>query len=64
MHFLELHYFLANDTIEIKEVMPPNSGVEAAPMFLKRMRIPRVSIKMPHFFFCFRGIHPKRKNFH
>ncbi|CAG9786774.1 unnamed protein product [Diatraea saccharalis] len=29
MHFLEIHYFLADDTIEIKETMPPNSGMEA-----------------------------------
>ncbi|XP_059052304.1 EF-hand domain-containing family member C2-like isoform X2 [Achroia grisella] len=41
MHNLEIHYFLADDTIEIKEVFPPNSGTEAGPMFLKRMRLPR-----------------------
>ncbi|XP_045448004.1 EF-hand domain-containing family member C2-like [Melitaea cinxia] len=41
IHHLELHYFLADDTMEIKEVLPPNSGMEAGPMFLKRMRLPR-----------------------
>lgn len=41
MHYMEIHYFLADDTIEIKESMPPNSGMEAGPMFLKRMRLPR-----------------------
>ncbi|XP_034832363.1 EF-hand domain-containing family member C2-like [Maniola hyperantus] len=41
IHLLEIHYFLADDTIEIKEVLPPNSGMEAGPMFLKRMKIPR-----------------------
>ncbi|XP_039752829.1 EF-hand domain-containing family member C2-like [Pararge aegeria] len=41
IHLLEIHYFLADDTIEIKEVLPPNSGMEAGPMFIKRMRIPR-----------------------
>ncbi|XP_068633577.1 EF-hand domain-containing family member C2-like [Battus philenor] len=41
IHHLEIHYFLADDTIEIKEKLPPNSGVEAGPMFLKRMRLPR-----------------------
>ncbi|KPI95568.1 PREDICTED: EF-hand domain-containing family member C2-like [Papilio xuthus] len=41
VHNLEIHYFLADDTMEIKEKLPPNSGVEAAPMFLKRMRLPR-----------------------
>ncbi|XP_063536480.1 EF-hand domain-containing family member C2-like [Cydia strobilella] len=40
-HTLEIHYFLADDTIEIKETLPPNSGMEAGPMFLKRMRLPR-----------------------
>lgn len=42
IHYLEIHYYLADDTIEIKEVLPPNSGMEAGPMFLKRMRLPRV----------------------
>ncbi|XP_004932171.1 EF-hand domain-containing family member C2-like [Bombyx mandarina] len=41
LHNMEIHYFLADDTIEIKEVMPANSGMEAGPMFLKRMRLPR-----------------------
>ncbi|KAM3965215.1 EF-hand domain-containing family member C2 [Aphomia sociella] len=41
MHHLEIHYFLADDTIEIKEVLPANSGTEGGPMFLKRMRLPR-----------------------
>ncbi|XP_072948827.1 EF-hand domain-containing family member C2-like [Epargyreus clarus] len=41
LHHLEIHYFLADDTMEIKEVLPPNSGMEAGPMFLKRMRLPR-----------------------
>ncbi|XP_060803247.1 EF-hand domain-containing family member C2 [Amyelois transitella] len=41
LHHLEIHYFLADDTIEIKEVMPANSGMEAGPMFLKRMRLPK-----------------------
>ncbi|XP_050679818.1 EF-hand domain-containing family member C2-like isoform X1 [Leptidea sinapis] len=41
IHLLEIHYFLADDTIEIKEELPPNSGIEAGPMFLKRMRLPR-----------------------
>ncbi|VVC91216.1 unnamed protein product, partial [Leptidea sinapis] len=41
IHLLEIHYFLADDTIEIKEELPPNSGIEAGPIFLKRMRLPR-----------------------
>ncbi|XP_022814037.1 EF-hand domain-containing family member C2-like [Spodoptera litura] len=41
LHNLEIHYFLADDTIEIKETVAPNSGSETGPMFLKRMRLPR-----------------------
>ncbi|XP_076099003.1 EF-hand domain-containing family member C2-like isoform X1 [Mytilus galloprovincialis] len=36
-----LHYFLADDTIEIREVISPNSGRDAAPMFLKRGKLPK-----------------------
>lgn len=36
-----LHYFLADDTIEIREVIPANSGRDAAPMFLRRGRLPK-----------------------
>ncbi|KPI95569.1 EF-hand domain-containing family member C2 [Papilio xuthus] len=41
IHHLEIHYYLADDTIEILEQLPPNSGVESGPMFLKRMHLPR-----------------------
>lgn len=37
-----LHYFLADDTVEIREVIPANSGRDAAPMFLRRQRLPKV----------------------
>ncbi|ELU01034.1 hypothetical protein CAPTEDRAFT_148704 [Capitella teleta] len=37
-----LHYFLADDTIEIREIIPPNSGRDATPMFLKRSRLPKI----------------------
>jgi len=36
-----LHYFLADDTIEIREVIKPNSGRDATPMFLKRAPLPK-----------------------
>ncbi|XP_002735862.1 EF-hand domain-containing family member C2-like [Saccoglossus kowalevskii] len=38
-----LHYFLADDTIEIREVIPANSGRDAAPMFLRRARLPKTA---------------------
>jgi len=36
-----IHYFLADDTIEVLEVMAPNSGRDAFPNLLKRGRLPR-----------------------
>ncbi|XP_063070082.1 EF-hand domain-containing family member C2 [Engraulis encrasicolus] len=38
---LILHYFLADDTIEIREVIFPNSGRDATPKFLHRSRLPK-----------------------
>lgn len=41
-----LHYFLADDTMEIYEVVPPNSGRDAVPKFLHRGKLPKVSKKI------------------
>ncbi len=38
---LVLHYFLADDTIEIREVLPPNSGRDTSAVFLHRQRLPK-----------------------
>ena len=38
---LELHYFLADNTIEIHEKIPNNSGRDAVPMFLRRSPLPK-----------------------
>ncbi|XP_012693028.1 EF-hand domain-containing family member C2 isoform X2 [Clupea harengus] len=38
---LIMHYFLADDTIEIREVIYPNSGRDATPKFLHRSRLPK-----------------------
>ncbi|XP_072282959.1 EF-hand domain-containing family member C2 [Pyxicephalus adspersus] len=38
---LVLHYFLADDTIEIIEVIPPNSGRDSVPVFLHRGKLPK-----------------------
>lgn len=39
---LVLHYFLSDDTIEIKEVVPVNAGRDAVPLFLNRQKLPKV----------------------
>ena len=36
-----LHYFLADDTIEIREMIPSNAGRDATPMFLRRAKLPK-----------------------
>ena len=36
-----LHYFLADDTLEIREVSLPNSGKDPFPVTVKRQKLPR-----------------------
>ncbi|XP_048826270.1 EF-hand domain-containing family member C2 isoform X2 [Brienomyrus brachyistius] len=38
---LTLHYFLSDDTIEIREIFCPNSGRDTVPKFLKRSKLPK-----------------------
>ncbi|XP_053313439.1 EF-hand domain-containing family member C2 [Spea bombifrons] len=38
---LILHYFLADDTVEIVEVIPANAGREMIPVFLHRGKLPK-----------------------
>ncbi|XP_042201371.1 EF-hand domain-containing family member C2 [Callorhinchus milii] len=46
---LVLHYYLADDTIEIREVILPNSGRDAVSIFLHRSRLPKhVPERLPH----------------
>lgn len=40
---LEICYYLSDDTIDIKEQFPRNSGREGPTTFLKRQKLPRVS---------------------
>ncbi|CAH8429526.1 unnamed protein product [Schistosoma turkestanicum] len=42
-----LNYYLADDTIEIREVMSDNSGRDAAPCFLRRQKLPRTVSPIP-----------------
>lgn len=41
---MELHYYVADDTMEIREKIPANAGRDPNPLFLKRGRMP----KNPH----------------
>jgi len=40
---LVVHYFLADDTIEIREVIGANSGRDSVPVFLKRAKLPKMA---------------------
>ncbi|KAL2714276.1 EF-hand domain-containing family member C2 [Vespula squamosa] len=41
IHDLEIHYYLADDTMEIKENVEVNSGRDSGCMLVKRMKIPK-----------------------
>ncbi len=41
-----MHYYLADDTIEILEVLPPNSGRESSSTFLSRQKLPMEIVQM------------------
>eukprot|EP00075_Anas_platyrhynchos_P015529 XP_027304782.1 EF-hand domain-containing family member C2 isoform X1 [Anas platyrhynchos] len=38
---LVLHYYLSDDTIDMKEITPANSGRDAVPLFLRRDKLPK-----------------------
>ncbi|XP_075287045.1 EF-hand domain-containing family member C2 isoform X2 [Opisthocomus hoazin] len=38
---LVLRYYLSDDTIDIKEIIPVNSGRDAVPLFLRRDKLPK-----------------------
>lgn len=41
---LVLHYFLSDGTVEVREVLPLNSGRDAMSSFLRRSKLPKVRI--------------------
>lgn len=41
VRLLVIHYFLADDTVEVLEVLPTNSGRDPFPCFLRRQRVPK-----------------------
>ena len=42
----KLHYFLADDTIEVLEVFAPNSGRDSSSTFLSRQKLPKEVLNM------------------
>lgn len=47
MHDLMLYYFLADDTMQVRELYPRNSGRDAPPKFLARRKIPKTYDGVP-----------------
>lgn len=47
VHVLEIHYYLADDTIEIKESLPDNSGSDTGILFLRRQKLPKLYKGLP-----------------
>lgn len=47
---LILRYYLSDDTIDIREVLPDNSGRDVVPFFLKRDKLPKVRNENFNFF--------------
>ena len=41
--FMTVHYFLADDSIEINEILPRNSGRDGGGAFLKKQKVPKKS---------------------
>ncbi|GJQ82716.1 hypothetical protein Trydic_g19726 [Trypoxylus dichotomus] len=47
LHDLEIYYYLADDTIEIKDIVPPNAGRDSGFMFMKRAQLPKTFCSLP-----------------
>jgi hypothetical protein len=47
LHYYSVHYFVADDTIEILEEHQPNSGFERFPRLLNRTKVPRKGVDPP-----------------
>jgi len=44
LNFFTLNYFLADNTVDIKEVRVVNSGKDTFPLYINRMKLPKVPI--------------------
>lgn len=60
---LEICYYLSDDTIDIKEHFPRNSGREGPSTFLKRCKLPRVSYEIKYEFYNSLKKYEREKNF-
>lgn len=47
LHHLDIFFFLSDDTIEIKDILPENSGQDSSPILIKRIKLPKVYTGLP-----------------
>ncbi|ODM96665.1 EF-hand domain-containing family member C2 [Orchesella cincta] len=41
LRYFVIHYFLSDNTMEVREILRPNSGYEAYPLFARRGKVPK-----------------------
>lgn len=46
-----MHFYLVDDTLEVREVRESNSGRDPFPLLLKRQKVPRQFKNVPRKFF-------------
>lgn len=59
MNYFTLNFFLADDTIEVKEIQKSNSGKDPFPLLLNRRKMPKKPI-MSHY----PGLSQKKEEFY
>lgn len=47
LYDLEIYYYLADDTIEVKEIMRKNCGKDSGSLFIKRAKLPKFYSELP-----------------
>lgn len=47
LHKLVVRFYLADDTIEIREILPDNAGTDSSSMFLRRSKLPKYYKGLP-----------------
>ena len=56
VNFFVLNYFLADDSVEVKEIVKQNSGKDPFPLLLHRGKLPKVPIMTHypvfHYYYC------------
>jgi hypothetical protein len=62
VNYYRLNYFLADGTIEVKEIRKQNNGKDPFPLLLRRSKLPKAPFltHYPVIFFFSKGTKPNR----